>query len=183
MGFFSFLFWAIIIFLIVRLLRKPEPAGNWNHLFPNMQFDPEEFYKLVEENLAEWEIQNVRTGRRIFKQGSIISHQRVYLEIAGGDYVYHVCAAPYGTGFFFSWWLRRWSNDPMERLITRLPFFGPIIAQLMNLTTYYRMDTDSMFRACVEQSIQTAVDHITETKGIRALTETERKPDLRAAFK
>jgi hypothetical protein len=183
MGFFSIILWITIIYVVVRLLRSSEPIGNWSHLFPDMQIDPEEFYKLVEDILTEWKIPNVKTGRRTLKQGGVLSHQRVYLEIECGDYVYHVCAAPWGTGFFFSWWLRQSTNDAFERMITKIPFIGPAIAQIMNQSTYYKLDTDAMLKTSIQQSIMTAVERITKAQGIRELTETERKPDLRSAFK
>ena len=162
----------IILLFIILLSKRSEVIGQWNHLFPDMQHDPEEFYTLVEELLTEWQIPDCQTERKTFHQGNLLSNQRLYLEVSRGDYIYHICAAPWGTGFFFSWWLREVSAF-FER-------FGS--KQKLKVDTYYRRDTDATFRACVQQCVQSAVDRITEAKGVRGLTELERQPDLRSVF-
>lgn len=177
----TFLFFIIIVFAILSVLNKSEAIGNWSHLFPDMQHDPEEFYKLVEEVLQERKVPDVRTGRRTFKQGGFFSNQRIYLAVFRGDYIFHICAAPWGTGFFFSSWVRKSENN-IEDLLVKLPFIGKIIAKAIQYETYYKLDTDAMFRTSVHQSILAAIDRLTETKGIRGLTELERKPDLRTSF-
>ena len=169
MGIFIFLLVSIFIFLV--LSRRSEVIGQWNHLFPNMQHDPEEFYTLVEEFLKEWEIPDCQTNRKIFHQGNLLSHQRLYLEVSRKGYIYHICAAPFGNGFFFSWWLREVG-----------PFLNRFNIKTVKSDSYYKADTDATFRACVQQCVQSAVDGITEAKGIRGLTELERQPDLRSVF-
>ena len=47
----------------------------------------------------------------------------------------------------------------------------------------FKLDTDGMFRASVQQSVQTAIDKLTNAKGVKGLTELERKPDLRSMLK
>ncbi len=167
-----FIFFLFVVFLVVLFSIRSEVIGQWNHLFPNMQHDPEEFYTLVEELLNEWQMPDYKTERKTFHQGGILSHQRLYLEVSRGDYIYHICAAPWGNGFFFSWWLRKVSAF-LERFNSK---------QTFKVDTYYRQDTDAAFRACVQQCVQSAVDRITEAKGIRGLTELERQPDLRSMF-
>ena len=166
-----FIFVLVSVFFIFIFSRRSEVIGQWNHLFPTMQHDPEEFYSLVEEFLKEWKIPDCKTDRKNFHQGNLLSNQRLCLEVSRGDYIYHICAAPFGNGFFFSWWLREVS-----------PFINRFNIKTVKSDSYYKADTDATFKACVQQCVQSAVDRITEAKGIRALTELERQPDLRSVF-
>ena len=169
MGIFIFLLVSALLILFIS--RRSEVIGQWNHVFPTMQHDPEEFYSLVEEFLKEWKIPDCKTDRKNFHQGNLLSNQRLYLEVSRGNYIYHICAAPFGNGFFFSWWLREVS-----------PFINRFNIKTVKSDSYYKADTDATFKACVQQCVQSAVDRITEAKGIRALTELERQPDLRSVF-
>jgi len=166
----SILFIAALLILVYLFHRKSETIGNWSHLFADMQHDPEEFYRLVTEILTERQVPDFTTTTRTFKEGNIFSHQRVYLEVARGDYVFHICAAPWGTSFFFSWWLRfKHPSAIGRRSKNALPD-----------DTYYKADTDTMFRTSVHHGVLAAIEQLTETKGLKGLTELERKPDMRS---
>jgi len=177
--------WTIILILVAVIILaalsgKSEVSGNWSHLFANMQANPENFYTLVEQSLQERQVPDFKTARKIFSEGGIMSHNRLYLEVSRGDYIFHICAAPWGNAFFFSWWLRKKSN---ESIFEKLPVIGKFIAEANQYDTYYKLDTDGMFRASVQQAVLSAVDSLTETKGVKGLTELERKPDLRSFLK
>lgn len=45
--------------------------------------------------------------------------------------------------------------------------------------TFYRMDTANMFYTGVQNAVMEAVDQLTTAKGVRALTDDERKPIMR----
>lgn len=62
----TFIFLLVSVFLILVLSRRSEVIGQWNHLFPAMQHDPEEFYTLVEECLNEWQMPDYKTERKTF---------------------------------------------------------------------------------------------------------------------
>lgn len=178
----SFLFLIIVLFVLYSLFNKSETTGNWSHLFANMQHDPEDFYKLVEANLAERQVPDFKTDRKTFKQGGLLSYSRIYLEVSRGDFIFHICAAPWGTGFFFSSWTRKKENTIGE-VLAKLPIVGGFFAALNQSDSYYKLDTDAMFKASVHQSILSAIDQLTEAKGIRGLTEMERTADLRSILK
>ncbi len=169
----------VLVLVITSLFRKSEVTGNWSHLFPDMQHDPEKFYELVEEKLREREIPDFNTTRKTFSEGTygILSHNRLYLEVSRGDYIFHICAAPWGTGFFFSSWTRTKSKSS---ILEKLPGIGKFIAEANQYEAYYKLDTDSMFRSSVHQAVLSAIDNLTKAQGIKGLTELERKPDLRS---
>ncbi len=176
--------WVIILLLLVLIIAalsgKSEATGNWSHLFAGMQHDPEKFYDLVEETLKERQVPDFKTARKIFSEGGLLSHNRLYLEVSRGDYIFHICAAPWGTGFFFSYWTRKKSTSS---IFEKLPVIGKFIAEANQYEAYYKLDTDGMFRSSVHQAVLSAVDSLTEAKGVKGLTEFERKPDLRSSFK
>jgi len=51
------------------------------------------------------------------------------MEVSRGDYIFHICAAPWGTGFFFSWWFRYKMND-IDQLLIFIPFVGSRIVKM-----------------------------------------------------
>lgn len=183
----SLIMWTLIlilfvIFIIAALSGKSEQTGHWSHLFADMQHDPEKFYELVEEKLKEREVPDFKTARKMFSEGTygLLSHNRLYLEVSRGDYIFHICAAPWGTGFFFSSWTRTKSRGT---IFEKIPVIGKFIAEANQYEAYYKLDTDGMFRSSVHQAVLSAIDSLTEAKGIKGLTELERKPDLRSLIK
>ena len=177
---------AIIIIVLVALWARSSPPseaiGNWNHLFADVQHDPEEFYKSVEEIIKEKEVPDVKTGRKNFKQGGMLSSTRVYLVVHRKDLIFHICAAPWGTGFFFSWWMRV-ELSAWDEFLGRIPLIGPALVARRQLKTYYNLDTDAMYRSSVHQSVLAAIDLLTEAKGVRGLSELERKPEMHTSIK
>ncbi|HLY61052.1 MAG TPA: hypothetical protein VKV95_09910 [Terriglobia bacterium] len=65
-----------------------------------------------------------------------------------------------------------------EALITT-PILGWIYVKIFGPFTYYRMDTKLMFQSAVNSAVQSVVEAVTSARGIRAMTELERKPMLR----
>jgi len=172
----------IAVYMIIRSLQKTESIGNWSHFFSNMEHDPKQFYDLVEKGLSEMQVPDFKTSRINIKEGDILSYTRLYLEVSRGDYIFHICAAPWGTGFFFSWWIRQKMSD-VDELINLIAFIGPRIVKLRQYQSYYKHDTDSMFRKSVHQCVMAALDSLTTAKGLRGLSELERIPDVRSMFK
>lgn len=59
---------------------------------------------------------------------------------------------------------------------------GAIVERFVRPQTYYRIDTALMFQESIRRAVLEVVDGLTEAKGLRALTELERKPILRELF-
>ena len=172
----------LVIIILAIFSGKSEVSGNWSHLFAGMQHDPEKFYDLVEETLKERQVPDFKTARKVFSEGTygLLSHNRLYLEVSRGDYIFHICAAPWGTGFFFSYWTRKKSTSS---IFEKIPVIGKFIAEANQYEAYYKLDTDGMFRSSVHQAVLSAVDRLSEAKGVKGLTELERQSDLRSSFK
>ncbi len=137
------IFVVIIIYIVVKVLQKTEAIGNWSHLFPDMQHDPNSFYDLVDKILHEKQVPEFYSRKITISEGSLLSHNRLYLEVSRGDYIFHICAAPWGTGFFFSWWVRQKMSD-IDQLLILIPFVGSRIVKMRQYQSYFKLDTDSM---------------------------------------
>jgi hypothetical protein len=81
------------------------------------------------------------------------------------------------------WGVSQMGTQAADDAMLSLPFLGPLYARLFRPITYYRADTSAMFQKSVEEAVKEAIDQLTEGKGVRALTEAERKPMMRDFWK
>ncbi|HZR84229.1 MAG TPA: hypothetical protein VFD92_24235 [Candidatus Binatia bacterium] len=88
-----------------RLFAPPTVIAHWDTLIENLQTSSLEFYKGVEEALTKRELPDSRTLRVDWQEGGVLSARREYVRVTRGRYRFDVCAAPFGRGFFVSWWL------------------------------------------------------------------------------
>jgi hypothetical protein len=63
------------------------------------------FYASLEAALDRRRIPDISLWRVDWSEGGIFSAKREYLRVRRKDYLFDVCAAPFGSGFFVSWWL------------------------------------------------------------------------------
>lgn len=78
---------------------------------------------------------------------------------------------------------RQMGKPETDDFILMLPFIGRFYDRFFSPITYYRVDTSHMFQKAVQAAMMQVVDQVTASKGIRALTELERKPEMRDFFK
>ena len=73
----------------------------------------------------------------------------------------------------------RAGNGGPEAAILTVPVVGWVYERLFAPETYYRIDTMLMFQSAVHSAMLEAIDGLTIRKGLRCLTEDERKPVFR----
>lgn len=162
--------------------RKPSSIlSHWYTLIEGLQDSSQDFYASLEKVINGRDLPKVKLSRIDHREGSIFSARREYLRVKCREHVFDVCAAPYGKGFFVSWWLGElpgffWS------LILLIPVMGTIMFALFKPFTYYRLDTALMFQESIRLSVLEVIDNRTQAKGLRALSEFERKPILSNLF-
>ena len=201
--------------------------SNWYHLLEGLQESSKGFYASLEEAIRKRELPEINVSRVNYREGGIFSAEREYLRVEREDLLFDVCAAPFGTGFFISWWL---GEDRPSALLPTLaalvvtglllyfagiifglialvliffflgalmstgnlkwagyllviPLIGPLFEKLFMPTTYYKIDTTLMFQESVHRAVVEVIDQMTQAKGLRALSESERKPILSGFFK
>ncbi len=210
--------------------------SHWYTLLENFEASPKEFYASVESAVKERQIPEATISRVDWHEGGILSARREYLRVIRGRYMFDICGAPFGRGFFISWWLAE-AQSPLGPLalavlilygifgiaisfklfgfllglffaaiglpalfwlfvkimssaregwddpLVAMPLFGPLYERFFRPRTYYKMDTALMFQEAVRSAVSEVVDGMTKAKGIRTLSELERKPILRDFYK
>lgn len=149
--------------------------SHWYTLIEGLQESSQEFYTGVESALGSREIGDLDISRIDYKEGAIFSSSREYLRVRRKEYLFDICAAPYGNGFFVSWWMGE-SPGTLWNMVLVIPILGPLLLNMLRPITYYQQDTYLMFQESVRKAVLEVVDSITEAKGLRALSDTERKP-------
>ena len=161
--------------------KPTEILSHWNNRIEGMQQSSQEFYGEVERVLLTHNLKDVKAERVSIAEGGLFSSKREYLQLKRGEHVFHVCAAPYGSGFFVSWWLGRIESG-LWAAIAELPVIGLLASRFLKPITYYKLDTAMMFQSVIHQAVLAVLDGLTNEKGIRALSESERKPVMRDFF-
>ena len=180
-----YLLYGLVTFLILKSIFSAsikDHHSHWNTLIDNFNFSTPEFYKLLKEDLENQGIKHVKIEQVSIKEGNAISSRRAYLRVTWKGYQYDVCGAPFGNGFFISWWLL-YKNSFGQTLVSKVPFIGGWLAKKLYPITYYKIDTASMFMTYAQASVLKVVDEITKLHGVRLLSEQERKPTLQDIFK
>jgi len=224
--------------------KQVEAIAHWHQLLENVQASSLDFYKSLETAIKARSIPELHSARIEHKEGGLASANREYVRMHRGKHAFDICAAPFGTGFFVSWWLTEpplrfgilytlaflfglmvgmdiafaigfaigvaaqgyafgmliggscaifgvpallWivgnamRNQTIsgESTVLAMPLVGWAYERIFAPTTYYSMDTALMFQDSVHRAVLEVVDCVTEGKGVRALTEAERKPILK----
>jgi hypothetical protein len=69
------------------------------------------------------------------------------------------------------------------REILAIPLIGPAMERLFHPMSYYRIDTALMFQESIRLAVLEVLDEMTKAKGLRVLSESERKPILSSLIK
>jgi hypothetical protein len=160
-----------------------EVISQWNTLIENFQTSPQAFYAEVTRALNKRQMPNAKIDRISFKESHLLSAKREYLRIScKNDFYFAVCGAPFGTGFFVSWWLLEPPAGCLAQMFSGFPGLSGLARAMVKPWTYYRIDTATMFRTATHQAVLEVVDQITQTQNLKVLPEAERKPVLREFF-
>jgi hypothetical protein len=69
-----------------------------------------------------------------------------------------------------------------EEAIMATPILGFFYDKIYHPMTYYKFDTIAMYQATIHAAVMEAIDEMTNAKGVRPLTELERKPVIKNFF-
>jgi hypothetical protein len=226
------------------MAKDANVISHWDRLIENFQASSLEFYTSLEKAIEARAVPELHSARVEHKEGGLASAKREYVRMHRGKHAFDICAAPFGTGFFVSWWFTEpplrfailytlgflfglmvaidiafgvgfgigvategytsgilfggscalfgvpavlwiWGNAmrhqkiPGESTVLAMPLVGWVYERIFAPPTFYAMDTALMFQETVHNAVLEVVDCMTAQKGIRALTESERKPILK----
>jgi len=153
----------------------PIILSNWCTSIDGLHFSATEFYSLVEQRIKDHKIPETSVKKISLSQTGILSAKREYLRVNRKDYSFDICAAPFGTQFFVSWWFGERAGF-LKELLAKIPVIGPLFIRYNQSKTYYQLDTEAMFREAIRQCVLDAIDSITKEKGLRALSDLDRQP-------
>lgn len=149
-----------------------EVISHWSHFFQSFSLSSNEFYAALEKIINGRQMPNTKTERTNHKEGGIFSSSREYFRIQHGNLVFDVCAAPFGTDFFISWWL--YETEGTAANLLKGTKVGSFLKERSKVRTFYQVDQEDMFRSCVHECILESVAKVTEGKGFRELSDTEK---------
>lgn len=157
-----------------------EVISHWNTLIEDFNTSPQQFYAAVARAIQKRQIPNARIEIIFLNESHLLSARREYLKIScKKDFYFTICGAPFGTGFFISYWLLQPPDGCLFELLKPFPMLFGIVQFLIKPWTYYRIDTASMFQTATYSALMEVIDSITSSQGLRALPETERKPVMK----
>ncbi len=159
-------------------------VSNWNTMIEGLNVAPSDFYTALENRLKEKQLAGASVFKLEWREGGILSPYRLYLRVSRKDHAFDICAAPFGNGMFFSWWLGELPRG-LIGLMYRIPFIA-WLAYFYDKTfrpmTYYRLDTMSMFQSLVHSAVLEVIDGYTSEEGLRSVENDERKPMMKEFF-
>jgi hypothetical protein len=113
-------------------------------LFTNLQLSTREFYKLLEDMIADFKYPDVKCQTEELKEGGVFSAKRQYLSINWGRHKFLVCASPFGKSFFISWWHQEGANTDAS-IASKFGALGKAVAGNMESKTFFEIDNQIMF--------------------------------------
>jgi len=82
--------------------KTAEALNHWIAFVEGLHFPSTDFYDRVEKELQTRQVPGMEMARIEFSEGGALSGKRLYLRMLRERLVFDVCAAPFGTSFFFS---------------------------------------------------------------------------------
>lgn len=152
-----------------------QTISHWYQLFEGLTVSSQEFYESVAVAVELRNLPNTTRYRIRRPEAGPLSSKREYLRVLRYNHYFDICAGHFGNGFFVSWWLGEIPSGCLT-FFTWVPIVGPRLEQWFRPATYYRIDTALMFQESVHRAVLEVIDSLTSAKGLRSLSEAERKP-------
>src|SRR5450759_1851421 len=113
---------------------KADIIDHWYALIPGFNSSTKDFYEAVEKELKERQVPGLEIFHVDFAEGGILSSKREYLRMTRERLVFDVCAAPFGTSYFFSC---RFAEIPAVIKLWQL--FVVLIAALITVALAFKL--------------------------------------------
>src|SRR5881296_1975829 len=110
----------------------PDLVSNWSTLIENLEASSLAFYQSIESAIQKRAIPDVELSRIDYHESGIFSAKREYLRVVRGKLMFDICGAPYGNGFFVSWWL-----GAKRSFLLSIPVIGYLYKRFLKPLTYY----------------------------------------------
>ncbi len=175
----TFLF---ILLSFVRVNKSTNAPGHFIVAVKDFNVDCALVYEKLSNKIINQQIPGVGAMITVSKpEGTNPFAKRKYFMIERKGVVSYVCAAPFGTDFFFSLWtleritLTRW-------ILTHIPVLGPILERTFWKMTFYKIDSFSMFNTMVHEAFKDVMNEVTDGRISREYSKEELRPVLKNVF-
>jgi hypothetical protein len=142
--------------------------ANWHQYVDNQPFSTQEFYAALQEHIKVQNIPDISFSLVRYPQGGLFSQARVYLRVQCKEYIFDVCAAPFGNGSFVSWWMGELTGG-FRSILTHIPFVGRLFVKREK--TFFELDNETLFKERFSASVKAVFEHLTAVHGKRSLAE------------
>jgi hypothetical protein len=82
--------------------KKADVLSHWYSLVPDFNTSTHDFYATIEKELKERKVPGLESSRVEYAEGGALSDKRQYLHLVRERLTFDICAAPFGTSYFFS---------------------------------------------------------------------------------
>jgi hypothetical protein len=82
--------------------KQADVLDHWYTLVPSFHTSTQEFYASVEQELKDRKVPGLEISQVEFAEGGLLSAKRLYLRMTRERLVFDICAAPFGSAYFFS---------------------------------------------------------------------------------
>lgn len=106
--------------------------SHWHKPFDKFQASTQDVYRAVEAAVARRQLPDTKASRVVYNESGVLSTGREYLRFERKGQRMDLCAAPFGTGYFFSSWL----TEPAPSGLLYLMLFLAISLGLLWLIFY-----------------------------------------------
>ena len=148
-------------------------TSHWHYSAENLNASTADFYKEVAKVLGVKQ-SPVKTDTVEWSEGGLFSNKRQYLRVTYRQYVFDICAAPFGNDFFWSWWL-----GTKPSLLESIPYIGFLFKYFVKPDTYHSEDSRQMFQDTVHRVVLDVVSGVLSVKKMSPLSAEERAPQQR----
>lgn len=84
-------------------MRKDQSIiSHWHHLMEGLKDSPKHFYAGLSLAIKAREIPDIKATSTDYREGGLLSAKREYFRVLRKEYVFDICAAPFGNSFFVS---------------------------------------------------------------------------------
>src|ERR1051325_5587696 len=82
--------------------KQADVLSHWYTAVPKFTAATQDFYAAVENQLKEQQVPGLEISRVEFSEGGLLSDKRAYMRMTRERLVFDICAAPFGTNYFYS---------------------------------------------------------------------------------
>ena len=166
---------GLLVWRIVKVWHNAVLSPtHWHHHFSNVDYSSQQFYTAIEKSIQTKAVPDTHTSRKSYSEGGFLSANREYLKVTRKKKIFVICAAPFGKGFFVSWWYYEQLSISLT-IISLIPYIGPAWAHSLQSKTFFQLDTEQMYKDEVHHSVLEVTDALTAEKGLRMLNFEERR--------